>query len=434
MTPRAELWFDGPNYTADAIIIDPLQQKILLIERRDCGEWALPGGFVDGDEPAYAASIREAKEEASIELSDGQLVYRGIVDDPRNTERAWIETSAYLFECTDVAAEAGDDAHDARWFAFDALPPLYASHASIVARALDAYRSARELAVAGERSHVVVDGGHMNYIKQLIVGSARTIFTKAYEGDEASNEHVALLRKEAALMSHLRTNEYAYLPRASHLLDDRTLAMEAFAPEAGWYWRAPHTQLDRYVEDCFEVFWALERQPLPADVHGINSSFAVHQQEGWGAMAPSALDTLKPLVAQLRPDSQATAARLFDHFAPLQSAARSLPLPREFVLCHHDARQANIAWHPGAGARLVDWSWADIGRPGSDATTLLIDLHKHGHDVRHHAHTINPEHCLTMIGFWLEHASWPITERASSVRVQQLLSALAAYELLEMNS
>lgn len=137
--PHAELWYDGPNYTADAIIIDSTQSTILLIERRDCGQWALPGGFVDDGESAYAASIREAREETLIDVTNGQLVYRGVVDDPRNTQHAWIETSAYLFKHAEASTIAGDDALSTRWFSLDQLPPLYASHRSIVNRALALY-------------------------------------------------------------------------------------------------------------------------------------------------------------------------------------------------------------------------------------------------------------------------------------------------------
>lgn len=139
MTPRAELWYDGPNYTADAIIIDVQHQTILLIKRRDCHEWALPGGFLDNDESSLQAAQREAFEETGASVTNGQLVYQGIVDDPRNTMTAWIETSAYLFSVANVMTiAAGDDARDARWFSLNELPTaMYASHRSIIETALN---------------------------------------------------------------------------------------------------------------------------------------------------------------------------------------------------------------------------------------------------------------------------------------------------------
>lgn len=134
MHPKNELWYDGANYTADALIIDTAAEAILLIQRRDCREWALPGGFIDTNEDALNAAIREASEEAGIGVSDGQLIYQGIVDDPRNTALAWIETSAYVFRASiDTTIRAADDAVDARWFALTDLPlSMYASHKEII--------------------------------------------------------------------------------------------------------------------------------------------------------------------------------------------------------------------------------------------------------------------------------------------------------------
>ena len=57
-----KLWYDGPNYTADAVIINAVARRILLIQRKDT-QWALPGGFVDPDEEALDAAKREAWEE-----------------------------------------------------------------------------------------------------------------------------------------------------------------------------------------------------------------------------------------------------------------------------------------------------------------------------------------------------------------------------------
>ena len=116
-TNERKLWFDGPNYTADAIAVDPDAAKILLIQRGDTGEWALPGGFVDpNDASTKDAAFREVAEESHLVL-DGHapLVFRGIVDDPRNSQDAWIETSAHLITTNhDQDVSGGDDARDAR--------------------------------------------------------------------------------------------------------------------------------------------------------------------------------------------------------------------------------------------------------------------------------------------------------------------------------
>ena len=52
------------------------------------------------------------------------MVYQGYVDDPRSTDNAWIETTAYHFHCTDEIAKHlklghGDDAAKAMWLRVD---------------------------------------------------------------------------------------------------------------------------------------------------------------------------------------------------------------------------------------------------------------------------------------------------------------------------
>lgn len=137
-TTEQKLWYDGPNYTADSIIIHPESRQVLLVKRKT-GEWALPGGFIDPGEESITAAHREVMEETGAAISgDPTLVFCGLVDNPRNTQTAWIETSAYLFTVPDITAITGrDDAVDAGWHSLDQLPELYASHDEIVTRALD---------------------------------------------------------------------------------------------------------------------------------------------------------------------------------------------------------------------------------------------------------------------------------------------------------
>jgi ADP-ribose pyrophosphatase len=140
----------GANNAADPIVIakngDDL--KILLVKRKDNGQWALPGGMVDPGEHVSLTAKRELQEEAGIDLSNanGQCVFEGYVLDPRNTDNAWMETAAYLY-VVDASPKphAGDDAADAAWFDLSGgiedleaeTGGLYASHAEIIRDALD---------------------------------------------------------------------------------------------------------------------------------------------------------------------------------------------------------------------------------------------------------------------------------------------------------
>lgn len=162
----------GPNHAADPIVTRwkvniqgdkvlhsstglPILQFISIL-RKDSGEWAIPGGMVDPGELVTATLKREFAEEAlnSLEadeknknallkkvdkfFEDGSEVYRGYVDDPRNTDNAWMETVAYNFHDDKgdsvgrFRLNAGDDAVGVKWMDIDRNVKLYASHADMI--------------------------------------------------------------------------------------------------------------------------------------------------------------------------------------------------------------------------------------------------------------------------------------------------------------
>jgi ADP-ribose pyrophosphatase len=149
----------GPNYAADPIVtrFHPRtnQLQVVAIQRKDTGAWALPGGMVDAGEAVSLTVRREFTEEAGAvtdpaekellesmldELfapSNGREIYRGYVDDPRNTDNAWMETTAMHFHCprrlaSALRLEAGDDAGKVTWLdvdpSEDRYKRLYANH------------------------------------------------------------------------------------------------------------------------------------------------------------------------------------------------------------------------------------------------------------------------------------------------------------------
>lgn len=139
----------GPNYAADPIVtrINPETGllELLVIMRKDCQQWALPGGMVDKGERVTHTLMRELEEEAGLilDFSDARIVYQGYVDDPRNTDNAWLETTAsHLHLTQEQSAQAqliaGDDAISVRWLPItEALENLYANHSTIVKLALE---------------------------------------------------------------------------------------------------------------------------------------------------------------------------------------------------------------------------------------------------------------------------------------------------------
>lgn len=130
-TGRGAYWNWGANRTADPVIVrhDLAEPKILLITRGDTGRLALPGGFVEGKDNAYETAVREAAEEAFLDIGRiaGREVYCGPLSDVRMTANAWPETTAYVFELPDdisrqlpdASYEAGDDAKEAHWLTYE---------------------------------------------------------------------------------------------------------------------------------------------------------------------------------------------------------------------------------------------------------------------------------------------------------------------------
>ncbi len=135
----------GAGHTADMVVVR--DEHVLLVQRGDTGQWALPGGFLEPGESAAVAAVRELVEETGLVVPAGASltpVYEGPVVDPRMTAHAWPETTAYL---THLDARGRlpkvrgmDDAAAAGWVPLDALRgdevKLFGAHRFLVARAL----------------------------------------------------------------------------------------------------------------------------------------------------------------------------------------------------------------------------------------------------------------------------------------------------------
>lgn len=139
----------GPNYAADPIITRINKEsgtiELLAIQRKDNGQWAIPGGMVDKGEEVSRTLSRELLEETGVtlDMEQGRVIYQGYVDDPRNTDHAWMETTAKHLHLAAELAErmnllAGDDARAVRWLPLSVatMDGLYASHCALITKAL----------------------------------------------------------------------------------------------------------------------------------------------------------------------------------------------------------------------------------------------------------------------------------------------------------
>lgn len=154
----------GPNFAADPLVtrVNPETKKLqfVAITRADTGALAMPGGMVDDGEKVSQTVKREFIEEAANfpaeekeelqglldELfSKPKLVFQGYVDDPRNTDNAWMETSCFWFHCNEklgkeIKLQAGDDAVGVRWLDIipgeDDFETLHGNHKDMILAAI----------------------------------------------------------------------------------------------------------------------------------------------------------------------------------------------------------------------------------------------------------------------------------------------------------
>ena len=134
---------EWPAVTVDVVVAAPLEgrPKVLLVQRKKppfAGYWAIPGGFVEPDEPLEAAARRELREETGAEPARLEQLYT--FGDPGRDPRGWTISVAYL-ACLDEEEartwrpEAGSDASAVGWFDLGEVPALAFDHADILARA-----------------------------------------------------------------------------------------------------------------------------------------------------------------------------------------------------------------------------------------------------------------------------------------------------------
>jgi ADP-ribose pyrophosphatase len=136
----------GANFAADPLVTryNPRTGKleVLLVERADTSQWALPGGKVDPGEQPWETAGRELVEESGIRGVDlsfqgARKVYAGYIDDSRNTDNAWMESTVFHLHLGKVAAakvtlRAGSDAKDAAWKSAIHPPRLHAGQSQYV--------------------------------------------------------------------------------------------------------------------------------------------------------------------------------------------------------------------------------------------------------------------------------------------------------------
>jgi 8-oxo-dGTP diphosphatase len=130
--------YPRPQVTVDLVVFAYLDRslKCLLIRRRQdpfAGKWALPGGYLEMDEPEEEAARRELKEETGLEIP-GPVEPIGFFGGPGRDPRGRTISLAFaaVLRPGTHQVRGGDDASEAAWIGLDALTDLAFDHAVIL--------------------------------------------------------------------------------------------------------------------------------------------------------------------------------------------------------------------------------------------------------------------------------------------------------------
>jgi 8-oxo-dGTP diphosphatase len=129
--------FPRPAVTVDVVLFSGSgdEVKVLLIKRGKPpfeGRWALPGGFVESDEPLAAAAQRELEEETGIANVALEQLYT--FGDPGRDPRGWTISVVYYgrVNADHLQTRAATDAADVGWFSALSPPPLAFDHEQVL--------------------------------------------------------------------------------------------------------------------------------------------------------------------------------------------------------------------------------------------------------------------------------------------------------------
>jgi 8-oxo-dGTP pyrophosphatase MutT (NUDIX family) len=101
--------------------------RLLLVRIIETGQWSVIGGAIDPDESPQQAALREAREEAGVELQLGPVVavlggpkYR--VTYPNGDQSSYVSTVFAATVLSGTPTPDGEETSDVKWFDTDQLP------------------------------------------------------------------------------------------------------------------------------------------------------------------------------------------------------------------------------------------------------------------------------------------------------------------------
>lgn len=113
-----------PSYTVGAVLVLRRPDgRVLMVDQRHAGAWALPGGLLRRGEDPVDGLVREAAEEVGVALRPAELPVPQAVVDPRARR---VDLVFLLDAEDDRDAHAEDEAEVRRvgWFSREDLPEV----------------------------------------------------------------------------------------------------------------------------------------------------------------------------------------------------------------------------------------------------------------------------------------------------------------------
>jgi 8-oxo-dGTP diphosphatase len=198
--------YPRPMFTVDAVLLSEREGRleVLLVQRRNepfAGAWALPGGFVDMDEPLETAVVRELEEETG--LAGVRLEQFRTFGDPDRDPRGRSISTAFLalVDAARFAPEAADDAQDVCWRPVEGANGLAFDHAKIVAGAVERLREYARYAGIGFQA----------LPQRFALERLRRLY-EAVEGRPIDPEGFAMRMKLLGVLEPISGQEYRFVP------------------------------------------------------------------------------------------------------------------------------------------------------------------------------------------------------------------------------
>ncbi|MFC5723669.1 NUDIX domain-containing protein [Streptomyces gamaensis] len=180
--------------TVDLVVLTVRRHALcaLAVRRGDPpfqGRWALPGGFVRGDEDLATAAARELAEKTGLHAydpagpprpDDAHLEQLATYGDPKRDPRMRVVSVAHLALAPDLPApRPGGDAHSVRWAPVDELLEQETGHVREEEHAPLAFDHARILADGVERARSKIEYSSLATAfcpREFTVGELRRVY------------------------------------------------------------------------------------------------------------------------------------------------------------------------------------------------------------------------------------------------------------------